>query len=110
MLRWYALTFQTPTSSVIITRMFGFLACAETVGAATKATRFSSRTDELKSGKRFTGCALSLAVKGTAAREALLAAGAANLTGKIVIDATNPIADAPPVNAVLKFFTDLTNP
>jgi len=48
-----------------------------------------------------------LAVKGTAARNALLAAGIANLSGKIVIDATNPIADAPPVNGVLKFFTDL---
>lgn len=31
-------------------------------------------------------------------------AGAANLTGKPIIDATNPIADAPPVNGVL-FFT-----
>ncbi len=29
----------------------------------------------------------------------------ANLSGKPVIDATNPIADAPPVNGVLKFFT-----
>lgn len=48
-----------------------------------------------------------LAVKGTAAREALELAGAANLAGKPVIDATNPIADAPPVNGVLKFFTDL---
>jgi 8-hydroxy-5-deazaflavin:NADPH oxidoreductase len=48
-----------------------------------------------------------LAVKGTVAREALLTAGVANLTGKIAIDATNPIADAPPVNGVLKFFTDL---
>jgi len=48
-----------------------------------------------------------LAVKGTAAAEALRAAGAANLAGKVVIDATNPIADAPPVNGVLKFFTTL---
>jgi 8-hydroxy-5-deazaflavin:NADPH oxidoreductase len=48
-----------------------------------------------------------LAVKGTVAKDALLAAGVANLTGKIVIDATNPISDAPPVNGVLKFFTDL---
>jgi hypothetical protein len=29
-----------------------------------------------------------------------------NLTGKPVIDATNPIADAPPSNGVLKFFTN----
>src|SRR5574339_883182 len=48
-----------------------------------------------------------LAVKGTAAAEALRAAGAANLTGKPVIDATNPIADEPPVNGVLRFFTSL---
>jgi predicted dinucleotide-binding enzyme len=48
-----------------------------------------------------------LAVKGSVAAEALRAAGAANLGGKCVIDATNPIADAPPVNGVLKFFTNL---
>jgi len=48
-----------------------------------------------------------LAVKGTVALDALKAAGAANLAGKPVIDATNPIADAPPVNGVLKFFTNL---
>jgi hypothetical protein len=50
---------------------------------------------------------LVLAVKGTVVLDALRAAGAANLTGKVVIDATNPIADAPPVNGVLKFFTKL---
>jgi 8-hydroxy-5-deazaflavin:NADPH oxidoreductase len=48
-----------------------------------------------------------LAVKGTVAAEALHAAGAANISGKTIIDATNPIADAPPVNGVLKFFTNL---
>ncbi|HMD60733.1 MAG TPA: NAD(P)-binding domain-containing protein [Opitutaceae bacterium] len=48
-----------------------------------------------------------LAVKGTVASEALRGAGAANLAGKLVIDATNPIADAPPTNGVLKFFTSL---
>jgi predicted dinucleotide-binding enzyme len=47
-----------------------------------------------------------LAVKGTVAADALRAAGAANLAGKTVIDATNPIADAPPTNGVLPFFTD----
>lgn len=51
--------------------------------------------------------ALVLAVKGAAAAEALRAAGPAQLTGKIVIDTTNPIAEAPPTNGVLKFFTDL---
>lgn len=48
-----------------------------------------------------------LAVKGTAALDALRAATATNLAGKPVIDATNPIADAPPTNGVLKFFTNL---
>jgi hypothetical protein len=48
-----------------------------------------------------------LAVKGTVALEALRTAGAANLAGKPIIDATNPIADAPPVNGVVKFFTNL---
>ena len=45
-----------------------------------------------------------LAVKGSAAADVLRAAGA-NLVGKPVIDTTNPIADAPPSNGVLKFFT-----
>ena len=48
-----------------------------------------------------------LAVKGAAAADALRAAGAHALAGKIVIDATNPIADAPPKSGVLKFFTNL---
>jgi hypothetical protein len=48
-----------------------------------------------------------LAVKGANAADALRAAGATNLAGKLVIDTTNPIADAPPVNGVLKFFTNL---
>jgi len=50
---------------------------------------------------------LVLAVKGTAASEALRLAGAANLDGKVVIDTTNPIADAPPDHGVLRFFTAL---
>jgi hypothetical protein len=50
---------------------------------------------------------LVLAVKGSAAEDVLGLAGADNLAGKPVIDTTNPIADAPPVNGVLRFFTDL---
>ncbi len=50
-----------------------------------------------------------LAVKGSAAADVLRAAGSANLAGKLVIDACNPIADAPPENGVLKFFTSLDN-
>lgn len=46
-----------------------------------------------------------LAVKGKVAAEALELAGAGNLAGKTVIDACNPIEDAPPENGVLRFFT-----
>jgi predicted dinucleotide-binding enzyme len=53
------------------------------------------------------GEAVVLAVKGGAAVGAVRLAGAAHLKGKTVMDATNPIADAPPVNGVLKFFTSL---
>ena len=48
-----------------------------------------------------------LAVKGSVGTDALRAASANNISGKTVIDATNPIADAPPTNGVLKFFTNL---
>lgn len=51
------------------------------------------------------GEVLVLAVKGTVAVDALRLAQAGNLQGKTVIDATNPIADAPPQNGVLRFFT-----
>jgi len=51
------------------------------------------------------GEAIVLAVRGAPAVEVLRAAGTANLAGKVVIDATNPISDAPPENGVLKFFT-----
>jgi hypothetical protein len=46
-----------------------------------------------------------LSVKGSAAADAVRAAGADSLATKIVIDTTNPIADAPPEHGVLKFFT-----
>jgi predicted dinucleotide-binding enzyme len=51
------------------------------------------------------GDVVVLAVKGTAASDVLRAAGAASLSGKTVIDVTNPIADTPPRNGVLAFFT-----
>ena len=51
------------------------------------------------------GDVVVLAVKGSAALAALRTAGAAALRGKTVIDTTNPIADAPPVNGVLQYFT-----
>lgn len=48
---------------------------------------------------------LVLCVRGTIALEALGLCGAGNLRGKIVIDTTNPLADAPPVDGVLQVFT-----
>lgn len=49
-----------------------------------------------------------LAVKGTAAEE-LIKSVKHNLSGKVVIDATNPIAEVPPENGVLQFFTTLND-
>lgn len=69
---------------------------------ANPKAKIGSFTDAAKFGE-----VVVLAVKGSAASKALEAAGAANLTGKPVIDATNPIADAPPENGVLKYFTSL---
>ena len=48
-----------------------------------------------------------LAVKGSAAISAIKLCGLENLKGKTIIDVTNPIEEAPPVNCVLKFFTDI---
>jgi hypothetical protein len=53
------------------------------------------------------GSVVVLAVKGTAAESALDQLGIARLAGKLVIDTTNPIAEAPPENGVLRYFTDL---
>ncbi len=52
---------------------------------------------------------LILAVKGLNAEEAVRKAGIKNLIGKTVLDATNPIADGPPTNGVLPFFTTLND-
>lgn len=53
------------------------------------------------------GEAIVLAVKGTAALDALSLAGADALAGKAVMDTTNPIAPEPPVDGVLRYFTTL---
>jgi predicted dinucleotide-binding enzyme len=77
---------------------------------ATKRDQLKSKTaaaiGSFEEAARF-GELVVLAVKGSAAESALTAAGVANLAEKTVIDTTNPIADAPPVNGVLKFFTSL---
>ena len=53
------------------------------------------------------GEVLVLAISGSAAENAIKLAGTKNFSNKVVIDATNPIAAAPPINGVLRFFTDL---
>jgi len=53
------------------------------------------------------GEVLILAVRGSAAEETLRMAGAEKLAGKVILDATNPIAMSgmPPKDGVLSFFT-----
>jgi 8-hydroxy-5-deazaflavin:NADPH oxidoreductase len=46
-----------------------------------------------------------LAALGRAVGNIIDLAGPANFDGKTVIDATNPIADEPPINGVLKYTT-----
>jgi hypothetical protein len=53
------------------------------------------------------GEVLLLAVKGSVASMVLGEAGAENLAGKVLMDACNPIADAPPEKGVLRFYTEI---
>ncbi|HXV14665.1 MAG TPA: NAD(P)-binding domain-containing protein [Candidatus Krumholzibacteria bacterium] len=65
-----------------------------------KGVRVGSFRDASKAGE-----IVVLAVKGSAAADALRDADEDNIEGKIVIDTTNPISDAPPKNGVLDYFT-----
>lgn len=76
-----------------------------------KMTDWKSEIGEKLQTGNFTQAAtfgniIVLAVKGTAAENVLKLVGIEKFSGKTIIDATNPIADAEPVNGVLKFFTD----
>jgi predicted dinucleotide-binding enzyme len=51
------------------------------------------------------GDIIVLAVKGSAAESALELCNANKLIDKTIIDTTNPIADEPPENGVIKYFT-----
>ena len=53
------------------------------------------------------GNIIILATGGSVIESAIQMAGIENFRGKTVIDATNPIAASPPVNGVLKYFTDV---
>jgi predicted dinucleotide-binding enzyme len=68
---------------------------AKTPGAAAGTFAEAARFGEL----------VVLAVLGRVVDKVVQLAGPENLTGKTVIDTTNPIAEAPPVNGVLQFTT-----
>jgi predicted dinucleotide-binding enzyme len=85
--------------------MLGTRSPAKLAGQAWPVKESSVRIGSVADAASFADLGV-LAVKGTAALDVLRAAGA-SLDWKPVIDATNPIADAPPVNGVLRFFTSL---
>ena len=64
----------------------------------------SASTGTFEEAAKF-GDLVVFAVKGHAAEDVLALCTPAALAGKVVLDATNPIADAPPENGVLRFFT-----
>lgn len=74
--------------------------------ALKSATEGKARIGTFAETARF-GKIIVLATKGLAAERALTIAGLDLLKGKTIIDTTNPIAEAPPINGVLKFFTNL---
>lgn len=53
------------------------------------------------------GDLIILATGGGVTEDTIKLAGIENFSGKTVIDTTNPIAPEPPVNGVLKYFTDI---
>jgi predicted dinucleotide-binding enzyme len=74
-----------------------------------KLAAFASRHQGIRVGSfrdaSLFGEVLVLAVRGAAAADVIRDADEDNVEGKVIIDATNPIADAPPTNGVLEFFT-----
>jgi predicted dinucleotide-binding enzyme len=84
--------------------------------AVMRSSREPSKLDEWKAGAKGDasvgnfndstkwGDIVVLAVKGSAA-ESLVGDVAANLAGKLVIDATNPISDDKPDHGVIRYFT-----
>lgn len=87
----------------------GYKVCLGT-GHPEKLADWKSRQGDNASVGSFADAArfgdlLILAVKGDAAIKVLASAGQENMEGKTVIDTTNPIEAAPPVNGVLRFFT-----
>lgn len=65
----------------------------------------NASTGTFEAAARF-GEIIVLAVKGSAAEQVVKSCGPDNLAGKLVLDTTNPIAEAPlPSHGVLNFFT-----
>lgn len=62
------------------------------------------RMGTFESAAKF-GDVVFLSVLGRVAESALELAGPENLSGKTIIDTTNPISDEPPENGVLRYFT-----
>lgn len=75
-----------------------------------KLTEFKRENPEMETATfeqaAQSGDIVVVCVKGTVA-EKIVEKVKRHLTGKTVIDTTNPIADAPPHNGVLKYFTSL---
>jgi len=64
-----------------------------------------AHTGSFEDAARF-GDILVLAVAGRAAADVIEASGPQNMTGKTVIDTTNPIGSEPPQDGVIRYFTD----
>ncbi len=78
----------------------------EKLGAWKSDSGLNVKTGTFSDAAKF-GEILVLAVKGSAAEEVLKLAGKDNLAHKTVIDTCNPIADLPPEDGIIRFFTDL---
>ncbi|MBS1531548.1 MAG: NAD(P)-binding domain-containing protein [Bacteroidetes bacterium] len=90
---------------------YGYKVCLGT-GHPDKLNEWKSQQGENLSVGSFADAAefgdiLVLAVKGDAAMQVLDTADSADIEGKTIIDATNPIEPAPPENGVLRFFTSI---
>src|SRR5882762_7406336 len=70
-----------------------------------KAENKKGQTGTFENAAAF-GEIIVLTTSGSVIESAVELAGKKNFAGKIVIDTTNPIGAAPPVNAVLQYFTN----
>jgi 8-hydroxy-5-deazaflavin:NADPH oxidoreductase len=69
-----------------------------------KTANKNGQTGSFKETASF-GELIILATKGSATLNAIELAGKENFTNKVIIDTTNPLADSPPVNGMMSFFT-----